>query len=238
MNRLKDKVVVITGASKGFGAALAREFASAGGKVVASARSLQALEDVVNGIRSAGGEAYAVPADVTREADVLALADKARERYGIIDVWVNNAGVLYRDAIDAFKAGELRASFETNVYGTFYGCKAAAQVMKPQRKGHIINIISTSGMIGRKDESVYCASKWAVRGLHESLKQELNPYDIRLTAVYPGGMKTELFNRYGQQPADFMDPAEVAKLVTSLAATPPELAPTELVVQRQRMIRS
>jgi len=187
MNSLKNKVVVITGASKGLGRALAIEYAGVGCKIVAAARSLDKLESLINQIQRNGGTAISVPTDITKYQEIDFLSNSALSSYKKIDIWINNAGILYEAPIEDVDPEEVKKTIETNIYGTLFGCKAAVNVMKLQKTGQIINILSTSGLIGRKNQSVYCLTKWGGNGLHNSLKQELLKYNIRVIAVYPGG---------------------------------------------------
>ncbi len=224
---LKDKVVVITGASKGLGEALADSFSKEGCKVVVSARSKEALEALASRI---GG--YAVQADVRAEKQLLDLADKAAKKYGRIDVWVNNAGVRIPHSelneIDWKRAHDM---MEVNYFGTAYGTKAALKYMKKQQSGIILNILSTSALQGRAKSSAYAASKYAARGFTDAMRNEVKEDGITVIGVYPGGMKTNFFDE--QVPDDigkYMDARLVAeKIIGNLKIDTPE---TEQTIRR------
>ncbi|MBI4415041.1 MAG: SDR family oxidoreductase [Candidatus Kerfeldbacteria bacterium] len=222
---LKAKVVVITGASKGLGRALAIAFARVGATVVVSARGRDGLAAVAQQIG-----AVAVPADVTRESEVAALARTVVERFGRIDVWVNNAGIWMPHApIEEMDWDKVHQLMEVNLFGTIYGSKAALVQMRQQGTGIIVNVISGSALVGRPLSSGYCASKFAASGFTKSLRLAVEGSGISVVAVYPGGMKTGIFGHH--PPADyatFMPVAPVAeKMVDNLCqATPNE----ELVI--------
>lgn len=233
---LKDKVVVITGASRGLGRELAVEFAKSGARVIATGRSKEGLLSLIGEIEKFDQKAVVVAynVDVTKKKDVDDLAEKVMQLpYKSIDIWVNNAGVFCRGPIENATEEEIKRTFETNVYGMIYGVQSAVKYMKPKKSGHIINILSTSGLIGRSEQAIYVSSKWAMRGVHESLKQELDPFGIRVTAIFPGGMKTNLFDGYDVKTGEFMDPNEVAKAIVYTASLKSPISPTEIVLQRQ-----
>ncbi len=224
---MKDKVVVITGGSRGLGECIARLLISKGAKVVISDIDVSQLQKT-----SVELGATAIVADVTKEPDMQSLAQQTVAQFGQIDLWINNAGIWLPRApaeeIDMKRAHEL---FEVNLFGTMYGSRAALAQMKKQSSGTILNIISTSALQGRPNSSVYCASKYAIRGFTDSLRLELADKGISVTAVYPGGMKTHLFDE--SKPDDFdeyMSPDLAAdKIVENLEKTVPD---PELVLKR------
>ena len=235
---MQDKVVVITGASRGLGKSLANVLASKGAKLVISGRNKKDLEGVAKGIASKitkKTEALAVVADITKENEVIHIADIAVEKFGRIDVWINNAGVwlpkMPIEKIDMKKAHEL---LEVNLFGTIYGARAAITAMKKRGDrigdGMIVNIISTSALQGRPNQSIYSASKHAAKGFTDSVREELA--GITVIGVYPGGIKTNLFDV--AKPADFdnfMDPDMVAaQIVENMEKNKPEI---EQVLKRQ-----
>jgi len=245
---MQDKVVVITGASRGLGKSLANVLASKGAKLVISGRNKKDLEGVAKGIASKitkKTEALAVVADITKENEVIHIADIAVEKFGRIDVWINNAGVwlpkMPIEKIDMKKAHEL---LEVNLFGTIYGARAAITAMKKRGDrigdGMIVNIISTSALQGRPNQSIYSASKHAAKGFTDSIREELSAGNadgdaggcITVIGVYPGGIKTSMFD--AAKPADFddfMDPDVVAaKIVENLEKDKPEV---EQILKRQ-----
>ncbi|MEX2033389.1 MAG: SDR family oxidoreductase [Candidatus Colwellbacteria bacterium] len=224
---IQDKVVVITGSSKGLGKNLAYAFAKEGAKVVVNARNKEELVEVANNIK-----AFPVVADVTKEEEVLALANAAINKYGRIDIWINNAGIWMPHApIEEMDWKKVHELVEVNLFGTIYGSKAALIQMRKQGFGVIVNIISTSGLQGRPDSSGYCASKFAARGFTESLRREAEDAGIKVIAVYPGGMKTHLFDEKIPDDIDkYMEPEFVAdRIIQNLIQDNLE---EELIVKR------
>lgn len=225
---LREKVVVITGASRGLGRALALACAKEGARLVLASRREDELADIA---RETGG--IAVVADVSDEEQVCKLAKTAIEKYSRIDMWVNNAGIwmphVPMEQLDWRRVHEL---FEVNVFGLMYGSKEALVQMKKQNSGTIVNIISTSGLEGRKHSSGYCASKFAASGFTKSLRLEADGSDIRVIGVYPGGMKTHLFDEAPREEYDqFMDPSDVAAKI--IAHIKNDNADPDLILKRQ-----
>ncbi len=224
---MKNNVVVITGASRGLGKALAEAYAAQGSSVVISGRSEEELRETATRI----GASHIV-ADVTKESDIKKLADYAVSLHGCIDIWINNAGIWLPwaplEEVDMKKAHEM---FEVNVFGQTYGSKYSVMQMKKQGHGTLINIISTSALEGRPLSAMYCASKFAVRGLTESLRAELKGTPIKVVGIYPGGIKTHLFE--GHEPPEFDKFMTVEHVVGKIMEhmSQPEPGP-ELVIYR------
>jgi short-subunit dehydrogenase len=194
--KLKDSTVVITGASSGIGRATALRFVAKGARVVLAARNAEALTTVAREIEARGGRALAVPTDVTDQAAVVALAERAKEAFGQIDVWVNNAGVMAFGRFDATPLDIDRRILETNVLGTLYGSRAALAAFEPHGRGVLINLSSVVTRMPQPFASAYVASKHAVRGLDMSLRQELllaGQKDIHVVTVMPAVIDTPLF---------------------------------------------
>jgi 3-oxoacyl-[acyl-carrier protein] reductase len=192
--RLRDKVVVITGASAGIGAALARACAADGARVVLAARRLPQLEQVAAECRAAGAAAAdVVRTDVAHPDDVQALVDGAVARHGRLDVMVNNAGFGIYGRFEASSAGDLDRILAVNVNGTLQGCRAAIPHMRRQGSGHLINVSSVAGLVGLGGMAAYCATKYAQIGLSQALRTELRPARIWVTAVLPVFTRTEFF---------------------------------------------
>jgi NAD(P)-dependent dehydrogenase (short-subunit alcohol dehydrogenase family) len=184
-----------------------------------------------------GAVPYAV--DITREEDLCAFARFVVAQYGEIDVWINNAGVwMPHTPVEELSLGRVRAIFEINVFGTIIGSKCALTHMRKQSAGTIVNVISVSALTGHPLSSGYAASKWAIRGFTESLRAECRRSGIRVISVYPGPMRTGLFDE--QPPADFNEyllPEVVAKkIIANLSFKKPkeELAITRPVPRRAR----
>ncbi len=225
--KLQDKVVVITGASRGLGLAMATEFKKQGAKLVLSANERDELRRVAEGL----GAIY-FTADVTREVDVKELAAVALKNFNRIDIWVNNAGIwLPHSSIEDLPIEEIRKMLEVNLFGMVYGSRAALGPMKKAEKGMIMNIISVSGIEGHVGSAGYCASKFAENGFTKVLRLETKPFDIKVISVFPDKMKTGLFD--GSRPAgydQFMKPEYVAeKILNNLEKENPE---EELIIKK------
>ena len=191
-NNIKDKVVVITGASSGLGETTARHLAALGAKLVLGARRTERLEKLVADITAAGGQAIAVTTDVARRDDVEALVAKGEQHFGRIDVLVNNAGIMPLAPMAKLKVEEWDRMIDVNVKGVLYGVAAALPRFAAQGSGHIINVSSVAGHKVGPGSSVYSATKHAVRALSEGLRQEVKPHNIRTTIISPGAVVTEL----------------------------------------------
>jgi NAD(P)-dependent dehydrogenase (short-subunit alcohol dehydrogenase family) len=186
---LEGKVAMITGASQGLGRALALAFAREGARVVINSRSEETIRPVAEEAESLGAEVLALAADVSRSADGERLVSAAAERYGRIDVLVNNAGVLGpRVPIEEYPEGEWRLVIDANLTGPFLVTKAAIPHMP--EGGSIINVVSGVSVEGRAGWGAYSVSKFGVEGLTQILAAELEEHGIRANAVDPGGMRT------------------------------------------------
>lgn len=232
MSRLENKVVVITGASKGFGRALVDAFAKEKCRLSLAARSMPDLLKIQDEYRKQGIDVFVHPVDVTQEGQVEELARGTVKQYGRIDFWINNAGTLTRGPVDEIKPEEVKRVFEVNTFGTMYGCKYALQQMKKQKSGNIINVISTTGIEGKPNEAVYSASKGAIITFAQGLRKEALEHKIKVTDFNPGGMNTELFKGMNIDASGWMDPYEVAKVLVSIAALPDNAVTTNISIRR------
>src|SRR5215216_6748345 len=188
---LEGKVAMITGASQGLGRALALAFAREGAQVVINARSEESICPVAEEAGSLGAEVLALAADVSRSADVERLVGAAMERFGHVDVLVNNAGVLGpRVPIEQYPEDEWRRVIDANLTGPFLVTKAAIPHMP--EGGSIVNVVSGVSVEGRAGWGAYSVSKFGVEGLTQILAAELEERGIRANAVDPGGMRTEM----------------------------------------------
>lgn len=188
---IKGKVVAITGASNGIGEAIARTLASNEVKVILGARSAGRLATIVDDIKSAGGEASYVAINVKERADLTRLVNAAVAQYGRLDVIINNAGISELSRIDDLDVDGWDEMIDINLKGVLYGMAAAIPVFKQQASGHIINIISTSGIKIVPMQGVYAGTKNAVRTIAEAFRQESDG-TIRITGISPGVVKTGL----------------------------------------------
>ncbi|KQT35654.1 oxidoreductase [Chryseobacterium sp. Leaf405] len=190
MQNIKGKVAVITGASSGMGKAIAIELAKKGAKVVLGARRRELLQQLVEEIKSEGGDATFAQIDVKNKTDLVRLVNKAVEQYGKLDVIVNNAGVSQLSRIDELDVDGWEEMIDINLKGVLYGMAAAIPIFKRQKSGHIINIISTSGIKIVQLQGVYAGTKNAVRTIAEAFRQESDG-TIRITGISPGFVKTD-----------------------------------------------
>lgn len=189
----RDLVVVITGASSGIGRATALEFAKQGVNLVLAARSRENLEHTAQKCRKSGAQVLAIPTDVCREDEVEALAERAVERFGHIDVWINNAGVGLFSRFERAPLEEYRQVIETNLFGPIYGARAALKEFRRSNSGILINVSSQLAFGGSAYSSAYGISKYGVRALSDTLRQELLDTGIRVCTVYPASTDTPFF---------------------------------------------
>ena len=191
-NNIKGKVVVITGASSGLGEATARLLSAEGATVVLGARRVERLKSLADELTAKGGKALAVATDVTHCDQVKRLVDAAVQKFGRIDVMINNAGLMPHSPLERLKIDDWDRTIDVNIKGVLYGIAAALPYMKQQKAGHIINVSSVAGHKVTPNGAVYCATKHAVRALTEGLRTEVKPYNIRTTIISPGAVATEL----------------------------------------------
>jgi NADP-dependent 3-hydroxy acid dehydrogenase YdfG len=191
---IKDKVVVITGASSGLGEATARLLSAQGAIVVLGARRVDRLQALADELIGSGGKALAITTDVSHYDQVKRLVDAAVETYGRIDVIINNAGLMPQSPLERLKVDEWDQMIDVNIKGVLYGIAAALPYMQQQKAGQIINVSSVAGHKVGPGFAVYAATKHAVLALSEGLRQEVKPYNIRTTVISPGAVATELPN--------------------------------------------
>jgi NADP-dependent 3-hydroxy acid dehydrogenase YdfG len=187
---VKDKVVVITGASSGLGEAAARRLAQEGAKLMLGARRLDRLQALARDLSL--GDGAVLQTDVSQRDQVKRLVDRAIESHGRIDVMINNAGLMPQSLLERLKIDEWDRMIDVNIKGVLYGIAAALPHMKAQGSGHIINVSSVAGHKVRAGGTVYSATKAAVRVISEGLRQEVKPYNIRTTIISPGAVASEL----------------------------------------------
>ncbi|MEJ2482253.1 MAG: SDR family NAD(P)-dependent oxidoreductase [Gemmatimonadota bacterium] len=217
---LKGKTAMITGGSKGLGAALARRFAAEGAAVSICARDSGEIASVVTEIESMGGRARGTVADVTSQADLDSWLEDTQAEFGSIDIFVNNASVLGpRVAIESYPEEAWRQVIDVNLNGAFLASKTVIPAMR-ERGGSMIHVSSGVGDHGRPLWGAYCASKNALEALSEMLAGELAEDEIRSNAVDPGSMRTEMRAAAypDEDPAGVPTPAEVAEVFVWLAS--------------------
>jgi 3-oxoacyl-[acyl-carrier protein] reductase len=228
LQHLKEQVAVITGASRGIGKAAALALATQGAKVVVNyARSSEAAEAIAQEINAAGGEAVAIQADVSQSAEVDSLIKQTLDKFGRIDVLVNNAGITKDTLLLRMKPEQWQAVIDLNLTGVFLCTKAVSKTMLKQRSGRIINIASVAGQMGNPGQANYSAAKAGVIGFTKTVAKELANRGVTVNAVAPGFIETDMthdlqseeiikfipLGRYGK-------PEEVAGTIRFLAADP------------------
>ncbi|MBI3161156.1 MAG: SDR family NAD(P)-dependent oxidoreductase [Chloroflexi bacterium] len=202
MSTLKDKVVLITGASSGFGEDAALLFAKEGCKVVLAARRLDRLQDLAAKIQDRGGEAIAIPVDIVNPADVDNMVQTALDLYGHIDILFNNAGI---GRVDWFENNsidrDINMLISVNLIGTMQVTRMVLPHMLKRREGHIINMSSVAGWIAAPLNASYAASKHGLRGFTNALRREVTPLGIKVSGIYPGPAATEFGQHVGKSAA-------------------------------------
>lgn len=201
-NTFEGKVALVTGGTSGIGKATAIAFARAGAKVVLSGRREKEGAEVVNEIKKLGGEAAFVRADVAKDADVKAMVKFTLEKFGKIDIAFNNAGVESTGPLDQATEAEFRRVFDINVWGVLNSMRHEIPAMLKNGGGAIVNTSSVAGHIGFPQLSVYIASKHAVEGLTKSVALEFAKQNIRINAIAPGPIATEMWDRFSGEAKD------------------------------------
>lgn len=225
---MENKVAIVTGASRGIGAAIAKKLASLGATVIVNyAGSREKAETVVKEIENAGGKATAMQCDISDFNKCSEFTNEVKDRFGSIDILVNNAGITRDGLCMAMKEEDFDAVINTNLKGTFNCIKFASRIMMKQRRGKIINMTSVSGVAGNAGQVNYSAAKAGVIGITKSMARELSSRNINVNAIAPGFIETDMtvklsdkvkeqavsqipLNRFGR-------PEEVAELVAFLA---------------------
>lgn len=238
MMGIKDKVILITGASSGIGAALAIELAAAGARVVIGARRKDRLKALAAEIDASDGTVRYHAVDVTSRSDVVAFAAAAEADFGRIDVLVNNAGVMPLSPMAALKVDEWDRMIDVNIKGVLYGIAAVLPIMNRQQSGQIINVSSIGGLAVSPTAAVYCATKYAVRAISDGLRQENSR--LRVTCVYPGVVESELADTITDSAtAEAMvayrsialKPDAIARAILHVIAQPDDVDTSEIVVR-------
>jgi 3-oxoacyl-[acyl-carrier protein] reductase len=235
---LTDKVALVTGSSRGIGRAIALALAAEGAKVVVNyAQSATAAEEVVALIQQQGGTALALQADVADVTQVDQLFKRLIEQWGRLDILVNNAGITRDGLVLRMKDADWESVLDLNLSGVFWCCRQATKIMLKQRSGRIVNISSTSGVMGNAGQVNYSAAKAGVIGLTKALARELASRGVTVNAVAPGFISTDMTQDLDPKPIQAMiplgrfgTPEEVAGVVRFLAADPAALFMTGQVL--------
>ena len=240
MAGIEGKVVAITGASSGIGEATALLLAERGAKVVLGARGSERLKALADRIVSAGGEVTYTRTDVKRREDLSALVKLACERYGKLDVLVNNAGIGPISPLDDLRVDEWDDMIDINIKGVLYGIAAALPVFRKQGFGHFVNTASTAGHTTAPNQSVYSGTKFAVRAISEGLRQEAGD-KLRVTIISPGFVRTEFVEaianpelraRFADSRDRFaMPPDAIARAIAFAIEQPADVDVNEIVIR-------
>jgi len=189
---LKDKVVLVTGASKGIGKIISIALAKEGAIAVLTARNKEMLRKTQEEIQFLGGRALTIPADISKEKEVINLFSKIKDQFGKLDILVNNAAIVMTGRMVDFSLKDYDKIMQTNLRGLYICCQQALKIMLPQKNGYIINISSVVGFKGYAEQSAYTASKHGVMGITKSLAAEVYKDGIFVSSILPGGVDTEL----------------------------------------------
>ena len=232
IGRLDGKIVVITGASKGIGKAIAFAFAAAGAKVVLAARTRETLEQVAVELRESGAEALAVPTDVTNVDAVKQLIQRTLDVYQHVDILINNAGIGYFGPVIDFDPDDWDTVLNSNLKAVYLCAKYVLPSMLERGGGQIINVLSVAAKVAFQASSAYCAAKAGALALTKVLASEVRQQNIRVTAVLPGSVHTPFWDDVPEHP-DFeqmLTPEHVAGTVVSVCQQPPGMVTEEIVV--------
>ncbi len=217
--KLDGKVAIITGGGRGIGRETALLFAREGARVTVTARTFEQVARVADEILMNGGEAVAIPADVSNEEAVREMVEKTIDKFEKVDILVNNAGIANVGPFVAFDSKDWREVIEVNLMGAFYCAKAVVPTMLENGWGRIINVASRSGKIGFPYETAYCASKHGMVGLTKALAEELASFNITVNAICPGATDTDMVPEVVKERliGEIIKPSQVADLALYLA---------------------
>ena len=229
----EKKVVVITGAGTGLGAALVKRFAELDYHVCLLGRRESALREVVAKYQLEASSVYSM--DVSKRSDVVSVMSQILEAFGRVDVLVNNAGVGYFAQAELITDEQIDQMIDINLKGTIYCTQEVLPNMRERDAGSILNVISTAGLTGKATEAVYCASKFGVRGFTESLLVELADTNVRVLGAYMGGMKTDFWDGIYESESiqQLMDPEDVADIIMANVTTRTNLNVDQVVIKNR-----
>jgi NADP-dependent 3-hydroxy acid dehydrogenase YdfG len=221
MISLKNKVVIITGASSGVGKATAIRFAKKGAKIVIAARRLEKLQELKRYIHAFNENCICIKTDVTKEKEVVDLFNIAEEKFGYVEILVNNAGRGLKSDLCNISYSDWSDVLNVNLNGVFLCTKEAVKRMKENKNnGHIITVSSIAGRFGAPYFSGYCSSKHAVTGFMKSINWELRKFNIKTSTIYPGRINTEFFDIYNKRPStrQMLSPSYIADYILAIAS--------------------
>jgi len=230
---MKNKIIWVTGASTGIGKAIAEKFSSKGCTVVITARSKSRLDDIVKEIRLTGREAMAYVCDVSSERSVIHTAKKIQEKYGTIDVLINNAGsTVFKSFLDT-ETKDYDNVIDTNLKGPFLCMKAVLPQMIRKKTGSIINILSVAANTTFENSSVYSASKAGMQAMASCIRKEVRKHNIKICNIYPGAVETDMWDIKARQQFRnrMMTPADIGDIAFDVYNKPERLMVEDLVVR-------
>jgi 3-oxoacyl-[acyl-carrier protein] reductase len=232
---LGGQTALVTGAGRGIGRAIAKALASKGAQVFLAARTASQLESAAEEIRCSGAAAVPVPTDLADERDIRSLFDRIGNEAGRLDILINNAGVgIYGPVVD-FASADFDTVMRVNAKAAFLCCQQALRLMIPKKSGTIINISSVVGFKGYPNQAAYTASKHAVLGLTKSLAVEAQEHGIRVSAILPGGVDTEMVAkaRPDLDPNILLQPEDIAHTVLFLLSLSDRAAIDQIYIRRR-----
>lgn len=238
---MSNKVILITGASSGIGAGIARELAASSATLLLGARRVDRLETLAAELEQQGAEVAVAALDVTSRASVQQFAEVALEKWGRIDVMINNAGVMPLSPLASLKVDEWDQMIDVNIKGVLYGIAAVLPPMLAREAGHIINIASIGALSVSPTAAVYCATKFAVRAISDGLRQENT--QLRVTCIHPGVVESELASTITDPAAaalmeDYrsiaLQPAAIGRAVRFAIEQPDDVDVSEIVARPTR----
>jgi 3-oxoacyl-[acyl-carrier protein] reductase len=229
---LTDAVVLVTGAGRGIGRAIAIAFAREGAHLALVGKTKRSLLDVQKEIAKLGRKTSVLPGDVSEEGTVARCVAAAEQELGPIDVLVNNAGIYASTPIDHCDTMVFDRILAVNLRGPFLFTRAVLPEMKARRKGHIVNIVSTAGKRGFSGGGPYCASKFGLAGLSEATMHEARKFDVRVTAVFPSTVYTDMMKKggFGGDPSRAIQPEDVAAAVVARVKMEGRAMPTQIEI--------
>jgi len=229
---LAGSVALVTGAGRGIGAAISRRLAALGATVVLCGRTQSTLLSIARIISQAGGQAEVLPCDVTVAGQMESAGAHIKSKYGRLDTLVNNAGIAaFVHPLHQLPPEDWDRVLNTNLRGVYYAIRAFAPLMIRARAGHIVNISSLAGKNTLPNGAAYAASKWGLNGLTYSVAEELRGYNIRVSVVCPGSVNTELSPHTGKDPANMLQPEDVAHAVAMLVTQAPQSFVSEILIR-------